>query len=209
MLIRLLYGRPLDTLLATWGVGLVLQQAARSIFGAPMSRSISPPWLNGGLEVTADFSCPTSGCSSSALVLVCLAVCVLLHDALAAGAAIRAVMQNREIAGAWACARLRVDCSTFALGSGLAGVAGCALTLHRPDWAALGTYYIVDAFMVVVLGGVGQLSAPSAPRSPSAASTRSFEFGTLRVGCQGARVRGRHRVPAVASLRAWWPRRAR
>lgn len=157
LLIRRLYGRPLDTLLATWGVSLVLQQLARSIFGAPNVQVIAPTWLRDGLFVMDGLVLPYSRLFILALAALCL-VCVALYMMKTSeGRRIRAVMQNREMASALGVATPRVDTMTFALSSGLAGVAGCALALLGPIGPSLGTYYIVDAFMVVVLGGIGQL----------------------------------------------------
>jgi len=155
--VRFLYGRPLDTLLATWGVGLILQQAARSIFGAPNVQVISPAWLNGGLVVTAGLLLPYKRLFIIALVLICISAIYIYLYRSASGRRMRAVMQNREMADCLGVRSRRVDAFTFALGAGLAGIAGCALTLIGPIGPSLGTYYIVDAFMVVVLGGVGRL----------------------------------------------------
>lgn len=156
-IIRRLYGRPLDTLLATWGVGLVLQQGARSIFGAPNVQVSSPAWLNGGLAVTAGVVFPYNRLFIIVLALLSVVgiYCYLYHSA--AGRRLRAVMQNREMASCLGAASRRVDAATFGLGAGLAGVAGCALTLVGPIGPSLGTHYIVDAFIVVVLGGVGSV----------------------------------------------------
>jgi urea transport system permease protein len=156
LLISRLYGRPLDTLLATWGVSLVLQQAARSIFGAPNVQVISPPWLNGGIAL-AGVILPYKRLFIIFLVAMSIALVFYYMTRTPGGRRIRAVMQNREIAGALGVATVRVDLLTFALGSGFAGVAGCALSLIGPIGPSLGTYYIVDAFLVVILGGVGQL----------------------------------------------------
>jgi urea transport system permease protein len=157
VLIRRLYGRPTDTLLATWGVSLVLQQAARSIFGASNVQVVAPTWLQGGLEVTPDFVMPYSRLFILALAGLCMLGVFLYLMKSSQGRRVRAVMQNREIAGAMGVSTPWVDTTTFALSSGLAGVAGCALSLLGPIGPSLGTYYIVDAFMVVVLGGVGML----------------------------------------------------
>ena len=157
LLISRLYGRPLDTLLATWGVSLVLQQAARSIFGAPNVQVISPPWLNGGIALTAGLILPYKRLFIIALAALCLAGVYYYMTRTAAGRRMRAAMQDRAMAGALGVNTRRVDALTFALGSGLAGVAGCALSLIGPIGPSLGTYYIVDAFLVVILGGVGQL----------------------------------------------------
>ena len=156
-LIRFMYGRPLDTLLATWGVGLMLQQLARSIFGAPNVQVVSPTWLNGGLAITEGLSLPYKRLFIMLLVIGCVAAIWVYLTRSSAGRRMRAVMQNRDIASTLGVPTRTVDAVTFGLGSGLAGVAGCALTLLGPIGPALGTYYIVDAFMVVVLGGVGSL----------------------------------------------------
>lgn len=156
-LIRFLYGRPLDTLLATWGVGLVLQQAARNIFGAPNVQVISPAWLNGGLTLGEGLLLPYKRLFIIGLAAACVAAIYLYLNRSSSGRRLRAVMQNREMAACLGVASRRVDALTFALGAGLAGVAGCALTLIGPIGPSIGTYYIVDAFMVVILGGVGRL----------------------------------------------------
>jgi urea transport system permease protein len=157
VLIRRLYGRPTDTLLATWGVSLVLQQLARSVFGASNVQVVAPTWLQGGLELSADFVMPYSRLFILALAALCMLAVYLYLMKSSQGRRVRAVMQNREIAGAMGVPTPFVDTTTFALSSGLAGVAGCALSLLGPIGPSLGTYYIVDAFMVVVLGGVGVL----------------------------------------------------
>lgn len=154
-LIRFLYGRPLDTLLATFGVGLVLQQAARSIFGAPNVQVISPAWLSGGLKL--GLILPYKRLFIIALVILLIAAIYMYLSRTASGRRLRAVMQNREMASSLGVASRRVDALTFGLGAGLAGIAGCVLTLIGPIGPTLGANYIVDAFMVVVLGGTGSL----------------------------------------------------
>ena len=182
-LIRFLYGRPLDTLLATWGVGLVLQQAARSIFGAPNVQVVSPTWLNGGLAITEGLSLPYKRLFIILLAIVCVAAIWVYLTRSTAGRRMRAVMQNRDIASCLGVPTRQVDASTFGLGAGLAGVAGCALTLLGPIGPALGTYYIVDAFMVVVLGGVGQLAGTIAAATLIGLANTSFElWSTATVG---------------------------
>ncbi|MNI12526.1 High-affinity branched-chain amino acid transport system permease protein LivH [compost metagenome] len=157
ILIRHLYGRPLDSLLATWGVGMMLQQIARFIFGAPNVAVTSPSWLNGGLAITSSLVLPYKRLFIMALVALVLTAMYLYIYKSASGRRMRAVMQNREMAGCLGISTRRVDSLTFAIGSGIAGIAGCALTLLGPIGPSIGTYYIVDAFMVVVLGGVGKL----------------------------------------------------
>ncbi|MBD3922804.1 urea ABC transporter permease subunit UrtB [Paenibacillus sp. PR3] len=156
-LIRHLYGRPLDSLLATWGVGLALQQLARSIFGAPNVGVTSPSWLDGGLTIMEGVVLPYKRLFIIALVIICLLAMYFYIYRSRAGRNMRAVMQNRDMAACLGISTRRVDAVTFAIGSGIAGIAGCALTLLGPIGPSLGTYYIVDAFMVVVLGGVGKL----------------------------------------------------
>ncbi|GIW13165.1 MAG: hypothetical protein KatS3mg062_0604 [Tepidiforma sp.] len=156
-LIRRLYGRPLDTLLATWGVSLVLQQLARSIFGAPNVQVTTPSWLQGGIAVTGAFTMPYIRLFIIGMVLVAILLVWLYLTRTAAGRRTRATMQNREIAAALGVRTPRVDMLTFGLGSGLAGLAGCALALIGPIGPSLGTYYIVDSFLVVILGGIGQV----------------------------------------------------
>jgi urea transport system permease protein len=156
-LIRRLYGRPLDTLLATWGVSLVLQQGARSIFGAPNVQVTTPAWLQGGIAVTGSFTMPYIRLFIIGMVLVAILLVWLYLVRTAAGRRTRATMQNREIAAALGVRTPRVDMLTFGLGSGLAGLAGCALALIGPIGPSLGTYYIVDSFLVVILGGIGQV----------------------------------------------------
>jgi urea transport system permease protein len=177
-LIRFLYGRPLDTLLATWGVGLVLQQAARSIFGAPNVQVTSPEWLNGGLTVMPGLLLPYKRLFIIALVIVCVVGIYIHLSRSGSGRRIRAAMQNREMAASLGVATRRVDAMTFALGAGLAGVAGSALTLIGPIGPTIGTVYIVDAFMVVVLGGVGNLLGTVVAAMLIGMFNTLFELGT-------------------------------
>ncbi len=156
-LIRFLYGRPLDSLLATWGVGMMLQQAARSVFGAPNVAVTSPAWLNGGLDIGGGLVLTYKRLFIIALVLAVLAAMYFYIYRSRAGRNMRAVMQNRDMAACLGVSTRRVDSASFAIGAGIAGVAGCALSLLGPIGPSLGTYYVVDAFMVVVLGGVGKL----------------------------------------------------
>ncbi len=156
-LIRFLYGRPLDTLLATWGVGLILQQAARSLFGAANVQVTSPAWLGGALHLGPDLVLPTSRLFIIGLAAICIGAIYVYLFRTSGGRRLRATMQNRQMAACLGVASRRVDAGTFALGAGLAGVAGAALTLIGPIGPSLGTHYIVDAFIVVVLGGVGRL----------------------------------------------------
>ncbi|MFC4811904.1 urea ABC transporter permease subunit UrtB [Paenibacillus sp. GCM10023250] len=177
-LIRFLYGRPLDSLLATWGVGLMLQQLARSVFGAPNVGVKSPAWLDGGLRLGADIVLPYKRLFIIGLVIACLLAMYLYIYRSHAGRRMRAVMQNREMAACLGISTRRVDAATFAIGSGIAGIAGCALTLIGPIGPSIGTYYIVDAFMVVVLGGVGKLVGTVLGALGIGLSNTLFEYWT-------------------------------
>jgi urea transport system permease protein len=156
--IRHLYGRPLETLLATWGLSLVLIQAVRTIFGAQNVQVENPAWMSGGLEIMTNVVLPWSrvviiAFAAGVLVLVWL---LLTHTRL--GLFVRAVTQNRAMASALGVRTPKVDMMAFGLGSGIAGLAGCALSQIGNVGPDLGQNYIVDSFMVVVLGGVGQLA---------------------------------------------------
>ena len=154
--IRFLYGRPLETLIVTWGVGMILQQGARLYFGDQTSVN-SPTWFRGGVEVLTGLIFPWSRIFIVGLALVALGALWLLLYRSYAGLNVRAVMQNRAMAACLGVSTRRVDAVTFALGTALAGVAGCALALIGTVDPEVGKTYIVDSFMVVVLGGVGKL----------------------------------------------------
>ena len=156
-LIRFLYQRPLDTLLATWGVGLVFEQAAKTIFGAPNVTVIVPTWLTGTLQLGEDLSLSVARLFILGLAVTALVGVYLYLFRTNTGRLVRAVMQNRAMADCLGVRTERVDAYTFAVGTGLAGLAGAALCLLGPVGPFIGTDYIVQAFMVVVLGGVGQL----------------------------------------------------
>jgi len=155
-LLRLLYGRPLESLLVTWGLGLMLQQGARLYFGD--QTSVNPPtWLRGGWEMMPGLILPYSRLFIIGLSLGCLLVIYWLLYRSNTGLKLRAVMQNRDMAACMGIASQKVDTLTFALGAALAGLAGCALSLIGTVDPEVGKTYIVDSFMVVVLGGVGKL----------------------------------------------------
>ena len=156
LLIRRFYGRPLDTLLLTFGVSLILQQVARDLFGAPNVQVTAPAWLTGGLDV-AGVRLPYNRIFILALAVGCVVAVSIYLARTRHGRRMRAVMQNRQLAAVTGVATGRVDQLTFFIGSGLAGVAGVALTLIGPVGPGLGSAYIVDAFLVVVAGGLGQL----------------------------------------------------
>lgn len=155
-LIRHLYGRPLDTLLVTWGVALMLQQLARDLFGAANVQVKTPSWLDGGLTV-AGVTMPWNRIFILVLVTAAVIAIWVLVNKRPYGRQMRAVMQNRPLASASGIATGRVDRRTFFIGSGLGGIAGVAITLLGSIGPTLGTNYLIDAFLVVVVGGLGQL----------------------------------------------------
>jgi len=155
--IRFLYGRPLETLLATWGVSLVLQQAVRTIFGAPNKEVSNPAWMTGSLQLTGGL---TITWNRLVILVFCFAVLgglALLLRKSAFGLYTRAVTQNRDMAATMGIRTAAVDALTFGLGSGIAGIAGVALSQIGNVSPNLGGIYIVDSFLVVVFGGVGSL----------------------------------------------------
>ena len=156
--LRFLYGRPLETLLATWGISLILMQAVRSLFGAQNVAVENPSWMSGGIQVLSNLSLPWN---RILIVLFAMAVLIgmtLLISQTRLGLFVRGVTQNRAMASCMGVNTARIDTYAFALGSGIAGLAGCALSQIGNVGPDLGQGYIVDAFMVVVLGGVGQLA---------------------------------------------------
>lgn len=156
-LIRRMYHRPLDTLLVTFGVGLVLQQLARDIFGAPAVNVVAPSWLTGGVEILGAVV-PKTRIFILVLAIVAVAVLSFALAKTSMGRRIRAVVQNRDLAETSGISARRTDVTTFFIGSGLAGVAGVALTLIGSTSPTIGQSYLIDAFLVVVIGGLGRLS---------------------------------------------------
>lgn len=155
--VQRLYTRPLETLLATFGISLILQQAARSIF-SPLNRSVvSPDWLSGSVEITMGLSITSNRLIIIIFSAVMFAIVWLIFNRTRLGLEIRAVMQNREMASAMGINTNRINMLTFGLGSGIAGVAGVALSQITNVGPNLGQSYIIDSFMVVVFGGVGSL----------------------------------------------------
>ena len=155
---RWLYGRPLETLLTTWGVSLLLMQFCRTIFGAQNVEVENPSWLSGGISLAGDMTLPWNR-----IIIIGFSIAVLISVAILisktrAGLYIRGVTQNRAMASCTGVATDRVDMLTFGFGSGIAGLGGVALSQIGNVGPDLGQQYIVDSFMVVVLGGVGQLA---------------------------------------------------
>ncbi|MGF7119953.1 urea ABC transporter permease subunit UrtB [Rhodococcus sp. BE178] len=156
-LIRRMYHRPLDTLLVTFGVGLVLQQLARDIFGAPAVNVVAPSWLSGGVEILGAVV-PKTRIFILVLAIVAVAVLSFALAKTSMGRRIRAVVQNRDLAETSGISSRRTDVTTFFIGSGLAGVAGVALTLIGSTSPTIGQSYLIDAFLVVVIGGLGRIA---------------------------------------------------
>ena len=156
--IRFLYGRPLETLLATWGISLILMQTVRTIFGAQNVQVENPSWMSGGIEAITGVVLPWSRIVIIGFAALVLVLMWLLLTRTRLGLFVRAVTQNRAMASCTGVPTRRVDTLAFGLGSGIAGLAGCALSQIGNVGPDLGQSYIVDSFMVVVLGGVGQLA---------------------------------------------------
>lgn len=155
--IRYLYGRPLETLLATFGISLVLQQTVRSIF-SPLNRAVATPeWMSGSLSINPILSLTTNRVVIFIFAMIVFAGLFLLLKKSSLGLQVRAVAQNRSMARAMGIHAARVDALTFGLGSGIAGIAGVALSQLTNVGPNLGQAYIIDSFMVVVFGGVGNL----------------------------------------------------
>jgi len=155
--IRFFYNRPLDTLLATWGLSLILQQTYRSMFGAQEVSVPLPVWLSGAWEPIQGIQLPLTRLFIIGLTLVVAVGVYFLLNRTRWGLRVRAVMQNRAMSGAVGINTKQVDAMTFALGSGLAGIAGCVFTMIGSTNPGTGQIYIVDSFIVVVFGGVQSL----------------------------------------------------
>ena len=155
--IRPLYGRQLETLLATFGVSLILMQSVRMIFGAQNVEVSNVAWLSGGIALTPSLMLPYNRIAIIGFTMAVLLLLVFLLNKTRFGLFVRAVTQNRQMARAVGIRSARIDMMAFGLGSGLAGLAGCALAQVGNVGPDLGQNYIIDAFLVVVVGGVGQV----------------------------------------------------
>ena len=155
--IRPLYGRQLETLLATFGVSLILMQLVRMIFGAQNVEVSNIAWLSGGISLTPSLMLPYNRIAIIVFTVAVLLLLVYLLNKTRFGLFVRAVTQNRQMARAVGIRSARIDMLAFGLGSGLAGLAGCALAQVGNVGPDLGQNYIIDAFLVVVVGGVGQV----------------------------------------------------
>jgi urea transport system permease protein len=174
--IRFFYNRPLDTLLATWGLSLILQQTYRSIFGA---QEVSVPltsWLTGAWEPTPGIQLPLNRLFILGLTLLVAFGVYLILFKTRAGLRARAVTQNRAMSSAVGIDTHRVDALTFALGSGLAGIAGAVFTMIGSTNPGSGQLYIVDSFIVVVFGGVASLLGTGASAFLIAQSQSTLEY---------------------------------
>lgn len=176
ILIRHLYSRPLDTLLATWGLSLIMQQSFRSLFGAREVSPTLPEWLLGSYQPTETIFIPINGMFVLGLTaIVTLSVYYLMYKS-RWGLRVRATTQNRIISGAVGINTKKVDRYTFALGCGIAGIAGAAFTTIASTGPTTGTLYIVDTFMVVVFGGAASLFGTIASAFSIAQAQSILEF---------------------------------
>lgn len=157
IVIRPLYGRQLETLLATFGVSLILMQLVRMVFGAQNVEVSNISWLSGGISITPSLMLPYNRIAIIVFTVAVLLLLVYLLNKTRFGLFVRAVTQNRQMARAVGIRSARIDMMAFGLGSGLAGLAGCALAQVGNVGPDLGQNYIIDAFLVVVVGGVGQV----------------------------------------------------
>jgi urea transport system permease protein len=176
LLIRHLYARPLDTLLATWGLSLIMQQAFRSIFGAREVGVDLPEWMMGSLQVTDTIEVQINGLFVMGLTLIITGIVALLMYRSRWGLQVRAVVSNRIMSGAVGIDTRRVDRLTFGLGCGIAGIAGAAFTMIGSTSPSAGQLYIVDTFLVVVFGGAQSLLGTVASALTISQSQSALEF---------------------------------
>ncbi|HWM48827.1 MAG TPA: urea ABC transporter permease subunit UrtB [Xanthobacteraceae bacterium] len=177
-MIQHLYKRPLDTLLATWGLSLILQQAFRSFFGAREVGVELPSWMLGSLPVTDIIEVQINGLFVMGLTVIITAVVALLMFRSRWGLQVRAVVTNRTMSGACGIDTRRIDRLTFGLGCGIAGIAGSAFTMIGSTGPTAGQLYIVDTFLVVVFGGAQSLLGTIASALTISQSQSTLEFFT-------------------------------
>lgn len=175
-MIRHLYKRPLDTLLATWGLSLILQQAYRSLFGAREVGVSIPDWMMGSYSMTDTIDIPINGIFVMILTIVITLCVYLMMQKSRLGKQTRAVVQNRQMAGAVGINTERVDRFTFAIGCGIAGIAGSAFTMIGSTGPTAGQLYIVDTFLVVVFGGASSLIGTVASAFTISQAQSTMEF---------------------------------
>ena len=176
IMIRHLYRRPLDTLLATWGLSLIMQQLFRSVFGAREVGVTIPEWMMGSIPLTDTIEIPINGLFIMCLTLVISVGVYLLMYQSRFGGQVRAVVQNRPMAGAVGINTEKVDRMTFALGCGIAGIAGSAFTMIGSTGPTSGQLYIVDTFLVVVFGGASSLFGTIASAFTISQAQSTMEF---------------------------------
>lgn len=157
LLIRHLYKRPLDTLLATWGLSLIMQQIFRTVFGAREVSATLPDWLMGSWKPTPDIDIPLNGLFVMGISIVVTAAVILFLYRSRWGLKVRATTQNRVMAGSVGINTKKIDRVTFAVGCGIAGIAGATFTTIASTGPTSGSLYIVDTFLVVVFGGAGSV----------------------------------------------------
>ena len=175
-IIRHLYKRPLDTLLATWGLSLILQQIYRSVFGAREVGVTLPDWLMGSYAITDMIEVPINGIFVMVLTIVITVGVALMMQRSRLGKQTRAVVQNRPMAAAVGINTEKVDRMTFALGCGIAGIAGSAFTMIGSTGPTSGQLYIVDTFLVVVFGGASSLIGTVASAFTISQAQSTMEF---------------------------------
>jgi len=176
--VRWFYNRPLDTLLATWGLSLILQQTYRTVFGPQEVTIPMASWLDGAIEPFAGVQLPLNRIFIIALTLLVAAAVYLLFFKTRMGLQVRAITQNRAIAETVGINTRQVDMYTFALGSGLAGIAGSVFTMIGSTNPGTGQLYIVDTFIVVVFGGVASITGTALSSFIIAQLQTTFEFMT-------------------------------
>lgn len=175
-MIRHLYRRPLDTLLATWGLSLILQQTFRSVFGAREVGVSIPDWMMGSIPLTDLVEIPLNGVFIVVLTIMISSAIYCLMFKSRFGGQVRAVVQNRAMAGAVGINTEKVDRITFALGCGVAGVAGAAFTMIGSTGPTSGQLYLVDTFLVVVFGGAASLAGTIASAFTISQAQSTLEF---------------------------------
>jgi urea transport system permease protein len=176
--VRWFYNRPLDTLLATWGLSLILQQTYRTVFGPQEVTIPMASWLDGAIEPFTGVQLPLNRIFIIVLTLLVVGVVYLLFFKTSMGLKVRAITQNRSIAETVGINTRQVDMYTFALGSGLAGIAGSVFTMIGSTNPGTGQLYIVDTFIVVVFGGVASLMGTALSSFIIAQLQTTFEFMT-------------------------------
>lgn len=176
LVVRHLYRRPLDTLLATWGISLILQQGIRVVFGTREVGVVKPEWMMGSVAVTDMIDIQIYGLVVMAVTVALTIVVMYLMLRSVWGKHVRAVVQNREMAGAVGINTAKTDRTTFAVGCGIAGIAGSAFTMISSTAPDAGQHYIVDTFLVVVFGGAGSLLGTVASAFAISQTQSTLEF---------------------------------